>query len=119
MPNDVTMVTLNDAAFQSVLSLRRTPRFLRFTKSTTKDRVTWDALDQFDDLPRPTEQIVVGVLGQRGSLHIDSRQNGRKVAQWYRSAHYDPVAEQPSDDTVRSTALWRAWCLANAEPVDF
>lgn len=99
-------VRLNIPEFP-VLLLQRTPVLLRFTLAG-KDQ--WDALDQLTDEPRADEQVIVGRMVGKTSLHIDRVVNRRRVGEWIKMLDYEPLAEQPADEIVRDTAKWRAWC---------
>lgn len=93
------------------LSLKRTPKYLRFTCSgSAVCSRNWDALDQLDDQPRPGEQLVAAVLVRRGSCHLDRVLNGRRVGEWHQTAEYKRLEEQPADEVMRSAEKWQEWC---------
>lgn len=96
-----------------VLTRDPLPKFLRFVV-TGDDWQTLDALDQLDDEPKAVERVIAAKMdGKPGTLHLDRWQKGRgRVGEWYRTADYWPVAEQPPDDVLRDREKWRAWCLA-------
>lgn len=104
----LTQVHLNWAAQSVYLQLARVPLFLRFTVIGK----TWDALDQVDDQPNPGEELIAAKLSGRGTVHIDRTVKGKRVGEWIPTADYDPCEEQPSQDVMRSTVLWREWCHA-------
>ena len=110
MAERTTEVRLNHPLFRGILSLKRTPVYLRFVcKGITGCSRNWDALDQLDDKPEPGEFIIVGRLGKRGSMHLDRVVNGRRVGEWYQTADYDPVDDQPPQDVLSDNAKWREW----------
>lgn len=92
------------------LSLQRAPKFMRFVFRTAP--AGFDALDQLDDIPDADESVIVGVLAETGSTHIDCVVNRKRVGKWYRTARYVVHPIQPDDATVRDTEKWRAWCVA-------
>jgi hypothetical protein len=89
-----------------LLMLNRSPIFLRVVEKDGK----WDALDQWEDSPRPGESIhVYQRVGEAGTCHIYARGGG---GGFFSAGDYEHVAEQPSDEDVRNTAKWQAWCRA-------
>lgn len=112
MSNSTQFVSFDHSLFRTQLQLKRTPKYLRFTchgcKTPTR---SWDALDQEDDTAADGEYLFAAVLENRGSLHIDKTVNGRRVAEWHGTAHYVPIAEQPTQELMRDNAKWRAWCM--------
>lgn len=97
--------------FGPELWLRRAPTFLRFVRHG-EDWSTLDALDQFNDEPKPAETIIVARAVERGVIHIDGVLNGRKGGHWVGHVRYDFIEPQPPEDVLRDTAKWREWCLA-------
>ena len=86
------------------LMLQRAPIYLRAVCIPGGD---WDALDQLDDAPKASEQIIVYQRdGDGGWVHARTNRGCR----WYTSAEYRVVDPQPDDTTVRDTASWRTWC---------
>jgi hypothetical protein len=86
------------------LLLKRSPRFLR----VTEEAGTFDALDQFNDSPRPRERLHAYELASEvGTVHIN-RGGGR--GGFYPLASYRLVTEQPSDAEMRDYAAWCRWC---------
>lgn len=119
MPQVITQVRLNHPLFRVILSLKRVPAYLRFTvKWIARCTREWDALDQLDDQPLPDEMIFVGRLAKKGSMHLDRTVNGRRIGEWFQTADYEPVAEQPPDDVLRDNAKWAEWCQSRF-PIDF
>lgn len=91
------------------LALRRIPILLRVVQSRNGK---WDALDQLDDEPKPTETIFV--YRRRNDLgvshyHICSRGRGKRESGIYWNAKYAFLPEQPADEEIRGTAAWRRW----------
>lgn len=106
---------LDGPAAHVMLTLQRAPLFLRVVAGgLLKDK--WDALDQLDDHPAPTEALYAYRLaGKPGMCHVD-RSRGR--SSWYTIAQYAFVLEQPADEIMRDTKAWRVWCLAQTVPAD-
>lgn len=86
------------------LMLKRAAQFIRVVEEAGK----WDALDQPEDTPKPTEKIYAyQVHGEVNTCHI--RASGGRGG-FYPIANYRVVAEQPDDATMRHDGLWTAWC---------
>ena len=86
------------------LMLQRAPIYLRAVCIPGGD---WDALNQLDDAPKASEQIIVYQRdGDGGWVHLRTNRGCR----WYTSAEYRVLDLQPDDAAVRETAAWRAWC---------
>ena len=101
------MVSLVDGpAADETLALRRAPRLLRVVRSRNGK---WDALDQLDDEPKPTETIFVYErmnIPRMGHMCMSPRsQSG-----WYAIANYRLFQDQPADEIMRDTQKWREWC---------
>ena len=97
------------AVESKMLLLKRAPHFLRVVQGPNGD---WDALDQLDDRPSADEKVFAyEMVGEPTFCHIrrDKRAGGSGL---YRGGTYRIVAEQPTDEQMRSTALWRDWCSA-------
>lgn len=109
------MITLRGGplAGRHGLQLRRRPLpiYLRFVKDPHD---TVDALDQLDDKPSADELIYVyRKVSDDGCMHVNSRdKKGRHNGGFFQMATYKFVEPQPSDDTLRQTASWRAWVEA-------
>ena len=89
------------------LSLRRAPLYLRAACS----RGHWDALDQLGDEPRPTERLTAYKrVGAVDRLHLKCQ--ARNGSGWYESATYAVAHDQPDQETMRDSASWREWCVA-------
>lgn len=91
------------------LLLKRAPHYLRAVQGPDGQ---WDALDQLSDAPHADETIVAyEMVGEPSFCHInrDRRHGGSGI---FRGGRYRVVAEQPTDEQLRSTELWRAWVSA-------
>jgi hypothetical protein len=93
-----------------VLDLRRAPFMLRVVKNHKTGE--WDALDQPDDVVKPTEQVFV-YRSTAAPSHIKCQK--RSESGFYESTSYQLLAEQPKEETIRTNQGWRAWCDANRE----
>lgn len=112
MSEPLLFVTLNFPTFRGSLSLRRAPKYLRFTcRGHSSCSRNWDALDQLDDEPEPGEELIAAVLKSRGSIHLDRVVKGRRVGEWHETAEYEPCAKQPSQKVMRDRKSWHEWCL--------
>lgn len=107
-----TEVFFRHPLFRGSLSLKRTPKFLRFACAgiATCSR-NWDALDQLDDEPREGETLMAGVLVDQSSVHLDRVVKGRRVGEWHSTATYELIEPQPDAATMRDNEKWRAWCM--------
>lgn len=85
--------------------LKRTPFLIRAVFKNGNV----DALDQPDDKAEPEESIAAYMLKNKpGMCHIKS---GKKdTSGFWPVATYVPVPEQPSDDIMRDSSKWIAWC---------
>lgn len=89
------------------LMLRRAPHYLRAVRAAEGE---WDALDQLDDYPKGNETVVAyEMVSGPFTAHVQRREKGRRVCGWYQGGEYRVVAEQPTDNVLRVTALWRDW----------
>ncbi len=76
----------------------------------------WDALDQLDDTPKPTEEIFLYALTEKpGWMHLCIRGKGKAAGVFYTTGRYRHVALQIPDATLRDTQAWRTWCQKNHE----
>jgi hypothetical protein len=92
-------------AEKAVLSLRRTPIFLRVV--IDRDG-TVDALDQLDDKPRPSEQVYVYRIDGNGPTGFAcSRGKGCS-----RLATYRYYEKQPAADVLHDWTKWSEWTEA-------
>ena len=92
--------------------LKRAPRFLRVVEHLGK----WDALDQLTDVPKIHERLFAyRIKGKPSAVHI---KGSRGVTGWYAFAIYRFCPTQPSDQEMRSTDGWRAWCRAADQTAD-
>ena len=73
----------------------------------------WDALDKLDDEPELREHLYAyrrsdpfrGLMDYRGA-------GGRRAGSAFVIQQYHFVPEQPTQEVMRSTDLWREWTLA-------
>lgn len=110
MRTQTTLVSLKHGTIRGSLSLRRCPKYLRFVITGT-DWKTLDALDQLDDEPRDGEYLIAAVKSSEGSVHLDGTRNGRRFGEWHRTATYETMPDQPSQETMRDRAEWQKWCM--------
>lgn len=121
MIEPTTVVRLNHPLFRNCgcLDLKRVPKYLRFVcAGLSSCSRSWDALDQLDDTPNRDEMIFVGKLANRGTVHLDRVVKGRRVGEWYGTATYDPVDQQPTEEIVRDNEKWRQWCMEQEGTAD-
>lgn len=112
MSEKLTMVRLNFPLFRGSLSLRRVPKYLRFTcRGIGSCSRQWDALDQLDDEPEPGEKLFAAVLASQSSVHLDRTVRGRRVGEWIPTASYDLVPNPPAQEILRDRAQWQQWCV--------
>lgn len=91
----------------SILTLKRAPLLLRVVVDAEKNV---DALDHFDDQPRPGERVFVyKLIGTPTSYRL---YGARDVTGWYVDATYHFAVIKVEAATLRSTAAWRRWALA-------
>lgn len=104
-------VCLVHGTVRGPLVLKRAPLLLRFVL-TGADWKTLDALDQPGDEPKPGERVIAAERrGGFGSVHVDGRdRKGRRTAEWYTTADYESVPDQPPQEVLRDRAEWEAWC---------
>lgn len=87
------------------LNLQRSPVFLRVVKDHCTAAI--DALDQLEDEPDDGEDIFAYKLASNPSRgFIDGTKYRGPVV----FAEYALVAEQPTDEVMRSDELWTVWC---------
>lgn len=115
MANESFHVYLDQPTFKGALTLKRIPKFLRFTCVVKDRKHVWDALDQLDDVAMPDEHIVAAVLIEKGNLHIDKTVDGRRVGEWITTARYRVIDDGPPDAVLRSNEAWREWCVRRNE----
>lgn len=97
---------LRRAPFQSLL-LKRAPHYLRAVQNAAGE---WDALDQLHDVPADDEKIVAYVMvNGPSSIHICARGKNARSG-WFQGGWYRVCPDQPTEQQMRSTDLWRAWC---------
>lgn len=80
--------------------LKRAPLLLRVT--VENDKI--DALDQPQDIPRPTEKLFAySRVGEPGMIHIYAR----KASGFYSVATYQLLTTQPPDQVMRDNQAWQ------------
>ncbi len=95
--------------------LRRAPLYLRAVLTPA----AWDGLDQLADEPRAGEEVVAyRRTTAKQSIHVCTRGSRSPLGGWYQEADYAVVEPQPDAGSLWSTEGWRAWCLAQAAPVN-
>ena len=99
----ITMTSFLDGpAKGQTLMLKRCARFLRVTDANGK----WDALDAWEDSPRPEEKLYCYALhGKPGGAFID----GTGIRGFYAIAEYQFVEPQPDESTMRDDTKWHLW----------
>jgi hypothetical protein len=98
-----------------VLDLERTPRYLRVVHDS--ETWQWDALDQLDDEPKPTEKIFVYRRGElaRGFACRGRRGGGCRT---FIDAEYSCLPVHPADADLRDNGKWRKWVEGLPKPDD-
>lgn len=85
------------------LMLHRSPKFLR----VTEEEGVFDALDEPNDIPRPAEKLYAYErVKNEGMVHIN---RGRKGGGFYPVSEYRMIANQPSEEVMRSNVAWNDW----------
>lgn len=99
------MTTFEDGpAKGQTLMLQRVPKFLRVVVDADG---TWDALNQPEDTPKPTETLYAyEMVGEPGWCHLN-RGGGR--GGFYGIATYKFIAAQPPQETMRDWDQWQKW----------
>lgn len=103
--------SLDYPTFKGPLTLQRAPKFLRFTCAGPLSKGEWDALDQLDDVAKPSEQIFAAVLVRQGNVHIDRVVKRKRVGEWLSMAEYKMIDDGPLESVLRDNGAWRDWCL--------
>jgi hypothetical protein len=125
------MTTFTDGPAAGVtLSLRRAPMLLRVVESQRGPKARargtptqnggtptsrFDALDQPDDEPKPSERIhVYRLVAPPSRSHVLARgKHKSEIGGWWESGEYQLAAEQPTDAECRTTAAWEAWATTH------
>lgn len=116
MTEETFAVSLDFPTFKGALTLKRAPKFLRFTCDGPLSKGTWDALDQLDDVAKPTEQIFAAKLIRTSKVHIDRVVKRKKVGEWITMADYELISDGPPESVLRDNQAWRNWCLDRNRP---
>lgn len=96
-------VFIDGPAADVVLYLRHAPDLLRVVHSEKRG---WDGLDEAGDRPHSDETITLYARqGAASYMHVRRRGGGGI----YRSGRYVLVQPQPSEETLRDAAKWRAY----------
>jgi hypothetical protein len=91
------------------LLLQSAPIFLRVVMTPSGE---FDALDQPNDQPNPTEAVYAyRRTSYEGTVHLRFGGRGRRSGT-YQSANYAFIAEQPADAVLRDSMAWKEWALA-------
>lgn len=106
-----TIVSLRHGTTRGSLHLQRAPLFLRFVMRGT-DWSTLNALDQLDDAPKPGETVYAAVKVDSAGMHVDRVVNRRRVGEWYQTATYELVPDQPDQEILQDATEWKAWATA-------
>jgi len=96
------------------LNLERTPLYLRFTVKGA-DFKTLDALDQLDDAARPEETIIPAKWLHSETVHLDGVRDGKRFGEWHKTAEYETVECELSQEQLRDNQQWREWCTKQAK----
>jgi hypothetical protein len=101
---------LDGVAANTILSLERSPEFLRVVR-TPDGKI--DALDQLGDLPEEQEALFAYELASRdGNVHISYRDpHGRRCGRWEAMATYRACTNPPDDATMRDNRSWAKWAI--------
>ena len=104
---------LDGPAKGRVLELQRAPVMLRVVMEVVKGSPHFDALDQLDDTPEPSEFIYLYKLASNdGVMHVDGRdpKTGKRYGRTVRMNSYRLYPDPPADEILRDTQRWREWC---------
>jgi hypothetical protein len=94
------------------LELRRSPRFLRVCRSPD---LTFDALDQLEDTPKPEETLIAYEKAGTSRGFVEYRGKDRHKSGPFQVVRYRMIPDQPDDATMRDGEAWRRWCVERAE----
>jgi hypothetical protein len=98
----------NGPAAESKLQLKRTPILLRVVIDGPTGVV--DALDQLTDKPSDNEAIYAYQIDESSVSRYHVTMSPRSKSYWGIMADYHYIESQPSDEIMRDTMKWRAWC---------
>ncbi len=91
------------------LELWRAAMFLRVVQGNDNK---WDALDQLEDTPSPTETIYAYLIkGEPSSAFVDARdrKTGKRIGRRMVIAEYVFFQPQPSNEIMRNNDKWGEW----------
>lgn len=98
----------NGPAVGQTLKLARAPKFLRVCRAPD---LTFDALDQVEDTPKPEEALIpYELVGEPTRAFI--RPGGLVIFCRYRW-----IPDGPDDAVMRDAEKWRQWCYARVGKV--
>lgn len=119
----MTRLTDGPGAGQALM-LKRSPIFLRVTRKRFKLEAkpephqkadVFDALDAPEDTPAPDEELFCYIQSkQQGNCHIRLSGKAKSSSGFYPVTEYSLYSNQPPDEIMRDTALWREWCRNQA-----
>lgn len=90
-----------------VLELERTPIFLRAVHDSRT--WAWDALDQLDDEPEPSETVFVYRLDGEVSRGFACSRGKNGGCRHFFHADYKLYDVQPSQEELRNAEFWQQW----------
>lgn len=90
--------------------VRRCPVYLRAVQGADGK---WDALDQPEDAPNPTETAYAYIRqGEAGACHVSLRgKDGKRGGGFYQTGTYEVCFPQPDAETMANNSKWQAWCI--------
>lgn len=106
------MKALDGPAAGLELDLRRCPMYLRLVQDTMA--LKWDALDQPDDTPGPSETVYVYRRrpGTGGVVFACTRRSSRDPR--FEHGDYEHMPEVDGE-ALRDTDGWRTWAMSQPE----
>jgi hypothetical protein len=108
---------IDGPALGVTLNLNRAPAFLRVVLDGMTQE--WDALDQLDDVPGPTEDIYVYLLdGDVSTGFACSRGPGSSGCRRFWHADYRYYAQQPTQEELRNYDFWSLWTKEQWDKLD-
>lgn len=107
----MSAVFINGPAKDVALELQRSPKFLRVCRAPD---LTFDALDQIEDTPKPEEALIPYELVGEPTRGFIRRQGGGGA---FTMARYQWIPDGPDDAVMRDAEKWRQWCYARVGKV--
>ena len=107
------IIFLDGPAQGQRLMLKRAPILLR----VVRDGAKWDALDQLEDTPKPTEEIFVyEQVGTPSWAHICRSPKAGGSGMFMMAEYQALVSEHPpAEDALRDNRRWREWAAEEAK----